>query len=196
VGLRVLRYRLSLASSVPFHSPCPLPCTTSPPCPCPIPPLYIASSVNVAQFKTFRIPCLPSREGHVGVARLLLEAGADVETPDNYGQTPFFMACWKGQLLLISPPPSCHSLSSPPPSLMSPLPHVPSPHLSSPPGHADVAALLLEYDANKDCRTKTGITPLFQVSNPCYCSSQVVWIGTKCLHVVSSNPLPSLPPFM
>ena len=30
-------------------------------------------------------------------------------------------------------------------------------------GHADVAALLLEYDANKDCRTKTGITPLFQV---------------------------------
>ena len=32
----------------------------------------------------------------MGVARLLLEAGADVETPDNYGQTPFFMACWKG----------------------------------------------------------------------------------------------------
>ena len=27
---------------------------------------------------------------------MLLEAGADVETPDNYGQTPFFMACWKG----------------------------------------------------------------------------------------------------
>ena len=61
----------------------------------------------------------------MGVAKLLLEAGADVETPDNYGQSPFFMACWKG--------------------------------------HADVAALLLEYDANKDCRTKTGITPLFQV---------------------------------
>ncbi len=60
------------------------------------------------------------------MAKLLLEAGADVETPDNYGQSPFFMACWKG--------------------------------------HADVAALLLEYDANKDCRTKTGITPLFQVS--------------------------------
>lgn len=61
----------------------------------------------------------------MGVARLLLEAGADVETPDNYGQSPFFMACWKG--------------------------------------HADVATLLLAYDANKDCRTKTGITPLFQV---------------------------------
>ena len=46
--------------------------------------------------------------------------------------------------------------------------HVP-PHLtlsSSSPGHADVAALLLEYDANKDCRTKTGITPLFQLSEP------------------------------
>ena len=37
-----------------------------------------------------------TREGHVGVAKLLLEAGADVETPDNYGQSPFFMACWKG----------------------------------------------------------------------------------------------------
>ena len=37
-----------------------------------------------------------SREGHVAVAELLLEMGADVETPDNYGQSPFFMACWKG----------------------------------------------------------------------------------------------------
>lgn len=61
----------------------------------------------------------------MGVAQLLLDAGADVETPDNYGQSPFFMACWKG--------------------------------------HGEVAALLLEYEANKDCRTKTGITPLFQV---------------------------------
>ena len=39
---------------------------------------------------------LAHREGHVAVARQLLEAGADVETPDNYGQSPFFMACWKG----------------------------------------------------------------------------------------------------
>ena len=31
-------------------------------------------------------------------------------------------------------------------------------------GHADVAELLLQHNANKDCRTKTGITPLFQVS--------------------------------
>jgi len=30
-------------------------------------------------------------------------------------------------------------------------------------GHAEVAELLLEYNANKDSRTKTGITPLFQV---------------------------------
>jgi len=32
----------------------------------------------------------------VDVARILLEAGSDVETPDNYGQSPLFMACWKG----------------------------------------------------------------------------------------------------
>ena len=30
-------------------------------------------------------------------------------------------------------------------------------------GHKDVAELLLENVANRDCRTKTGITPLFQV---------------------------------
>ncbi len=42
------------------------------------------------------------REGHVGVARLLLEAGADVETPDNYGQSPFFMACWKGHAVVAA----------------------------------------------------------------------------------------------
>ena len=36
--------------------------------------------------------------------------------------------------------------------------------LSLPPlGHAEVASLLLDYGANKDCRTKTGITPFFQV---------------------------------
>ena len=35
----------------------------------------------------------------MGVARMLLEAGADVETPDNYGQSPFFMACWKGETI-------------------------------------------------------------------------------------------------
>jgi ankyrin repeat protein len=27
----------------------------------------------------------------------LLENGADVELPDNYGQSPLFMACWKGE---------------------------------------------------------------------------------------------------
>ena len=32
-------------------------------------------------------------------------------------------------------------------------------------GHYDVADLLLERNANRDCRTKTGITPLFQVLN-------------------------------
>ena len=30
-------------------------------------------------------------------------------------------------------------------------------------GHHCVAELLLERGANRDCRTKTGITPLFQV---------------------------------
>ena len=43
----------------------------------------------------------------MGVAKMLLEAGADVETPDNYGQTPFFMACWKG--LCGKKPSSCVS---------------------------------------------------------------------------------------
>ena len=33
---------------------------------------------------------------------LLLENGADVELPDNYGQSPLFMACWKGGLIVGS----------------------------------------------------------------------------------------------
>ena len=33
---------------------------------------------------------------------LLLENSADVELPDNYGQSPLFMACWKGELMLYS----------------------------------------------------------------------------------------------
>ena len=40
---------------------------------------------------------LNSREGHVSVAEQLLVHGADVELPDNYGQSPLFMACWKGR---------------------------------------------------------------------------------------------------
>ena len=44
------------------------------------------------------------REGHVAVAEQLLLHGADVELPDNYGQSPLFMACWKGRrhLKLVS----------------------------------------------------------------------------------------------
>lgn len=37
-----------------------------------------------------------TREGHVAVATLLLDHNTDVELPDNYGQSPLFMACWKG----------------------------------------------------------------------------------------------------
>lgn len=41
-----------------------------------------------------------TREGHEKVVSLLLENGADVELPDNYGQSPLFMACWKGELIV------------------------------------------------------------------------------------------------
>ena len=37
------------------------------------------------------------REGHKKDAEILLNHGADVELPDNYGQSPLFMACWKGK---------------------------------------------------------------------------------------------------
>lgn len=43
--------------------------------------------------------CL-SREGHEKVVSLLLENSADVELPDNYGQSPLFMACWKGEFVV------------------------------------------------------------------------------------------------
>ena len=38
------------------------------------------------------------REGHKKDAEILLNHGADVELPDNYGQSPLFMACWKGKI--------------------------------------------------------------------------------------------------
>lgn len=41
------------------------------------------------------------REGHVTVAKLLLDHNTDVELPDNYGQSPLFMACWKGNINYI-----------------------------------------------------------------------------------------------
>lgn len=37
-----------------------------------------------------------AREGHYRVVELLIEHDADIEAPDNYGQNPLFMACWKG----------------------------------------------------------------------------------------------------
>ncbi|XP_027047638.1 ankyrin repeat domain-containing protein 17-like isoform X3 [Pocillopora damicornis] len=68
---------------------------------------------------------LASREGHVETTRLLLNKGAEINTPSGSNDdTPLTLACWKG--------------------------------------HRDVAELLLENVANRDCRTKTGITPLFQ----------------------------------
>ena len=48
------------------------------------------------------VSLLRFREGHVAVAEQLLLHGADVELPDNYGQSPLFMACWKGIYLLLS----------------------------------------------------------------------------------------------
>ena len=45
---------------------------------------------------------LSIREGHKDVAEILLNHNADVELPDNYGQSPLFMACWKGGSLLIT----------------------------------------------------------------------------------------------
>ena len=93
---------------------------------------YVCSHVTfryIVLYKIYKRFIIQSRITYLKfpqVTKLLLENGADVEMPDNYGQSPLFMACWKG--------------------------------------HATVAQLLLEYRANIGCRTKTGITPLFQVT--------------------------------
>ena len=42
-------------------------------------------------------------------------------------------------------------------------------------GHRDVAEMLLRYNANRECRTKTGITPLFQV-NVCILFSYILGV--------------------
>ena len=43
-------------------------------------------------------------------------------------------------------------------------------------GHKDVAELLLENVANRDCRTKTGITPLFQVTGEGFSRQNLLYV--------------------
>ena len=62
----------------------------------PIYVLYCSFICTYTYIHTALHSILYYREGYVEVARILLEAGSDVETPDNYGQSPLFMACWKG----------------------------------------------------------------------------------------------------
>ena len=61
----------------------------------------------------------------MGVIYLLIDAGANMEIADNYGHTPFFIACSRG--------------------------------------FTEIAGVLLKFGANKDCRTKMGLSPFFQV---------------------------------
>ena len=59
---------------------------------------YLVQLYNISNIYMFII----HREGHKEVAENLLNHNADVELPDNYGQSPLFMACWKGDLQYIS----------------------------------------------------------------------------------------------
>ncbi|PFX24058.1 Ankyrin repeat and KH domain-containing protein 1 [Stylophora pistillata] len=134
---------------------------------------------------------LASREGHVETTRLLLNKGAEINTPSGSNDdTPLTLACWKGHvdvvnLLLKHNSKVDHQTKTGCTPLMEAtreghvavaeqlLSHgadveLPDNYGQSPlfmacwKGHRDVAELLLENVANRDCRTKTGITPLFQ----------------------------------
>lgn len=134
---------------------------------------------------------LASREGHVETTCLLLNKGAEINTPSGSNDdTPLTLACWKGHvdvvdLLLKHNSKGDHQTKTGCTPLMEAtreghvavaeqlLLHgadveLPDNYGQSPlfmacwKGHRDVAELLLENVANRDCRTKTGITPLFQ----------------------------------
>ena len=99
--------------------------------------------------------CMTSRCGHLEVARLLLEAGADKDKFDHHGQTPLHLASYNGHLevanLLLQSGADKDQFDH---KDKTPL------HLASGNGHLEVVRTLLEAGADKDKSDQKGDTPL------------------------------------
>ena len=102
---------------------------------------------------------LTSRAGHIDVARLLIEHGADVASQSEHGTTPLHLASYGGHVglsrLLIE---YGADAAAPGTDETTPL------HRASFGGHVDVARLLIEHGASVEAQSKDGTTPLYGAS--------------------------------
>jgi ankyrin repeat protein len=102
---------------------------------------------------------LASQEGHVKVAQVLVEHGADTAAHNTYGEVPLHVGSEGGHVdvarLLVERGADVAAQSR----------HGATPlHLASKEGHMDVARLLVEHGAGPAAQTKDGETPLHRAS--------------------------------
>ena len=117
--------------------------------------------VNSRSFTGGETPLhLGSRAGYVGVARLLIEHGADAASQDEYGSTPLHQASEKGGVdlarLLIQ-----HGADAAAQNRYGWTPL----HKASSWGHVDLARLLIQHGADAAAQDEDGETPLHQASS-------------------------------
>jgi len=96
-----------------------------------------------------------AKNGHLAVAKLLVEAGADKEAQDNSGRTPLYWAAWNGHWeiakLLIEAGADKEAKDS---CGWTPL------YRAAASGHSAVAKVLVEADIDKEVKDNGGRTPL------------------------------------
>jgi ankyrin repeat protein len=96
---------------------------------------------------------------HVGVARFLLECGADVTTQDEFKSTPLHEASRAGNVELLRVLVECGAdMTARDESGFTPL------HVASTKGYVNLARFLLEAGADVTAQTDNGLTPLHMVA--------------------------------
>ena len=102
---------------------------------------------------------LASKEGHLGVARILIEHGADAAAKDNLGSTPLHRASESGYVelarFLVEHGTDAAAKDQ---GGWTPL------HRASAAGHVELARLLLEHGADTAAKDLVGSTPLHWAS--------------------------------